>query len=27
MVWSVARGALRVLSFASSRATKIYGDL
>ena len=27
MVWSVARGALRFLGFASSRATKIYGDL
>ena len=27
MVWSVARGALRFLSFASSRAAKIYGDL
>ena len=26
MVWSVARG-LRFLGFASSRATKIYGDL
>ena len=27
MVWSVARGALRFLGFASSRATKIYGGL
>ena len=27
MVWSVAWGAMRFLGFASSRATKIYGDL
>jgi hypothetical protein len=27
MVWSVAPGRMRFLGFASSRATKIYGDL